>query len=114
MTMVYRLDLRLDLKKNTMTVQATKLQTHCTTLLKHILKFQKIQQSFRPGLCSHLEENTQLDRLTELNSTPERIPLYLPSSWPNKAREKLCSSTIVDIENQLQYAQAHDALAMLC
>ena len=46
-------------------------------------------------------------------STPELIPLYLPSSLPSDGRSSICIHDIQEIEDQLRFAQASEALNKL-
>uniref|UniRef100_A0A0W0GEI8 Uncharacterized protein n=1 Tax=Moniliophthora roreri TaxID=221103 RepID=A0A0W0GEI8_MONRR len=42
---------------------------------------------------------------------PEKIQLLLPSRLSDKIRPVICSEDIVELEGQLRYAQAHEAIA---
>jgi len=46
-------------------------------------------------------------------STPELIPLYLPSSLPRDQRPLICVTGLDQIEDRLRFAQACDALVQL-
>ena len=109
-----RRNLKVDIKKNATTIQATKLQTRRTALLKQILKFQKMQNSFMPGLHNYLEENPSKDTFHSLTLTPESIRLHLPSSFAADIRDTLCIPELASIEERLHWAEAHDALTALC
>jgi hypothetical protein len=66
-----------------------------------------------PGLRSFLEENPNADKFHSATSTPELIPLHLPSSFPSEVRKLLCTHDIASIEERLREAEAHDGLANL-
>jgi len=44
---------------------------------------------------------------------PERIPLYLPSTFPAEKRSSICVASLPEIEDRLRFAQAHEALTKL-
>jgi len=62
-----------------------------------------------PGLASYL---SRVSPPSEEPSTsmPERIPIYLPSTLPAEKRQLICIAGIPEIEDQLRFAQAHEAL----
>jgi hypothetical protein len=82
-------------------------------MLKRIVKFHKVQKTYMPGLRNHLEQCPEIDLFQSFTSTPELIPLHLPSSFPSETRLSLCSSEIVSIEDRLRFSQAHDSLSDL-
>ncbi|KAF8218978.1 hypothetical protein L208DRAFT_1345024, partial [Tricholoma matsutake] len=83
-----------------------------TTLLKRIQKLDTVQSTYMPGLRTDLAgpSGTTQEIAT---STPERIPLHLPSSLPPDHRMLICMADIPTIEDQLCFAQASEALTML-
>ena len=70
-----------------------------------------------PGLNSYLatvasdSESCVLDVMS--TSTPEHIPIYLPSSFPREHRPLICMGGIEDVEDRLRFAQASEALTKL-
>ena len=102
-----------DLKSSATTAsQKTSIQRRRTTLLKRIQKLDTIRNTYMPGLGTHL---ARLSRTTEevATSTPERIPLHLPSSLPPDHRASICMADIPAIEDQIRFAQASEALTTL-
>lgn len=91
------------------TVQATDLQKRRTALLKRILKYQDSLASFMPGLNEYLEQQGYID----LTDRPEKMPLYLPSSFPTPIRRRIGPDSVARIEERLRDGQAHEALASL-
>lgn len=65
-----------------------------------------------PGLNSYLASEPCVSDATS-TSTPERIPLYLPSSFPPEHRSLVCMGGIEDVEDRLRLAQASEALTKL-
>ena len=92
------------------TIQAMHIQKRRTALLIRIHKFKEVQLSFMPGLPSYI---TTLGPERDLTSRPEEIRLHLPSSIPSIHRQAVCSPGLADIEDQLRYAQANEALSGL-
>jgi hypothetical protein len=93
------------------TIQATKIQKRQTLLLRRIQGFMKTQLIFMPGLSGYLASRSEPTRTNSTN--PEKIRLYLPSSIPETDRDTVCAPGIADIEDQLRYAQAIEALSGL-
>ena len=46
-------------------------------------------------------------------STPEHIPLHLPSSLPSENRASICVPGLAEVEDRLRFAQACEALTDL-
>ena len=65
-----------------------------------------------PGLERYLH-NTPTHSDDVSMSTPELIPLYLPSSLPSEKRASVCVPGLSDIEDRLRFAQACEALTDL-
>lgn len=65
-----------------------------------------------PGLTAYLETLAQ-DPNELATSTPELIPLYLPSALPSDIRPIVCIADIEKIEDRLRFAQASEALTRL-
>jgi hypothetical protein len=103
----------LDAKNvNKSLMQQTAIQQRRTNLLKRIQKLIAIRHKFMPGLDSYLaSEPYVLDAAS--TSTPEHIPLYLPSSFPPEHRSLICTEGIEDVEDRLRFAQASEALTKL-
>ena len=91
-------------------IQALHVQKRRMALLIQIRKFKEAQLVFMPGLHSYL---TTLGPEIDLTSRPEEISLHMPSSIPMIHRQSVCSPGLPDIEDQLRYAQAVEALAGL-
>ncbi|KAJ7587055.1 hypothetical protein C8J56DRAFT_1083227 [Mycena floridula] len=72
-------------KRHMSTVQATDLQKRRTALLKRILKYQDSLASFMPGLNDYLERRSH----TDFTDEPEKMPLYLPSSFAAPIRRRI-------------------------
>jgi hypothetical protein len=92
------------------TVQANHVHKRRAAILIRIRKFKEAQHVFMPGLLAYL---TGLGPEIDLTSRPEDISLHLPSSIPTGHRQSVCSPSLMDIEDQLRYAQAVEALAGL-
>ena len=65
-----------------------------------------------PGLDVYIAELPIPPREVSM-STPELIPLYLPSSLPENKRSCVCISGVQEIEDRLRFAQASEALTKL-
>ncbi|KAF4564900.1 hypothetical protein EYR36_002843 [Pleurotus pulmonarius] len=97
------------MKKDLTTLEATQLQTNRTSLLKRIMKFRNEQITYMPGLADHLMQAPN----EESTTTPETMPLFLPSSFPEGICSEICSSGLCELEDRLRFAQASEALAKL-
>ena len=86
------------------------LQKRRTALLKCISRFKEAQLVFTPGFCAYL---LTLGPENDMTSRPEDRTLHLPSSIPTVQRETVCAPGLADIEDQLRYAQATEALSGL-
>ena len=65
-----------------------------------------------PGLELYLRDNaTHGDDVS--TSTPEYIPLHLPSALPSEKRPSVCVPGLAEVEDRLQFAQACEALTEL-
>ncbi len=78
---IYRQALLVDLKtfEKTTVGQQTSIQRRRTNLLKRIIKFSNIRNKYMPGLDGYIAELSPPPKEVSM-STPELIPLYLPSS----------------------------------
>ena len=95
-----------------MTDQETTLQHKQTSLLIQMQEFITACDIYLPGLSDYLQASGI--NQTELpKSTPEVIPLYLPSSFPSEKRTTICIAGIDGIEDRLHFAQACEALVQL-
>ena len=65
-----------------------------------------------PGLRSYLASQPSSNE-TDPTSQPEHINLHLPSSIPVNHRQRICNPGLPNIEDQLRYAQAIEALSGL-
>ena len=100
------------MKRDATTIQATNIQKQQTILLKRIQKYWEVQLIFMPGLQAYLaSQSSQGDN--NLATHPEETPLHLPSALPAVSHKKICSFGLADMEDQLHYAQAVEALANL-
>ncbi|KIL56756.1 hypothetical protein M378DRAFT_57844, partial [Amanita muscaria Koide BX008] len=99
----------LDVKTSRTTDQETALLRRRTSLLKRIQEYVIARDKYLSGLSSYLG-TAQTELLT---STPEVIPLYLPSSLPPEIRASICIAGIDKIEDHLRFAQACEALVQL-
>lgn len=115
-------------KRNQSPSQSIELQRARTTLLKRILKFVALRPVFQPGLDGYLtllasseaEEASRLGKtyktvdFNALKSTPERIPLFLPSSIPAQNRSTVCGGgSLAMVEDALRFAAAEETLTAL-
>jgi hypothetical protein len=109
----HRQALLIDLKGSAKTVgQQTSIQWRQTSLLKRITKYSAIRKKYMPGLDKYLAELSP--PLEEVSlSTPELIPLYLPSSLPPNKCSLVCFAGVQEIEDRLRFAQASEALNKL-
>jgi len=111
---IYRQALLVDLKtlEKTTVGQQTSIQRRRTNLLKRIIKFGNIRNKYLPGLDGYIAELSPQPKEVSM-STPELIPLYLPSSLPEKKRPLVCTAGVQEIEDRLRFAQASEALNKL-
>jgi len=65
-----------------------------------------------PGLCSYLASQLSPSEI-DTTSQPEHLKLHLPSSIPVFHRQRICSPGLPNVEDQLRYAQAMEALSGL-
>ena len=68
-----------------------------------------------PGLELYLRDNATMNEndASALMSTPEYIPLHLPSSLSSEKRPSVCVSGLAEVEDRLRFAQACEALTEL-
>ena len=68
-----------------------------------------------PGLDQYLRNMAfhNDDMVTSFTSTPECIPLYLPSSLPSEKRSTVFVPGLAEVEDRLRFAQASEALTDL-
>ncbi|KDQ26081.1 hypothetical protein PLEOSDRAFT_169883 [Pleurotus ostreatus PC15] len=97
------------MKKDLTTVEATQLQTNRTSLLKRITKFRNRQSMYMPGVSNYLRQAPNEENTT----TPETMPLFLPSFFPKAIRSEICPPDICNLEDRLRFVQASEALAKL-
>ncbi|KAJ7727865.1 hypothetical protein B0H14DRAFT_3518738 [Mycena olivaceomarginata] len=110
---VSQVALQLEAKRvNRTTIQATTLQRSRTLLLGKVKALHNIQDNYMPGLRTWITQQTPA-LPTGSNATPEKIPIYLPSSIPANARQSVCVSALVEQEDALRDAQADEALREL-
>jgi len=104
----------MDLKTsgNTTVGQQTSIQRRQTNLLKRIMKFSAMQKKYMPGLTRYIAELVPLPKEVSM-STPESIPLYLPSSLPADMCPLICIHGVQEIKDRLRFAQASEALNKL-
>ncbi|KAI3605284.1 hypothetical protein WG66_013037 [Moniliophthora roreri] len=95
-------------KKNLSEFQQTTIQKARTALLRRIRKFRDMQAIHMPRLARHLSSLEPPDE-----ERPELIDLYLPSSFDDATRPKICSKKISEIEERVRNAQLYDCLASL-
>ncbi|KAK7045327.1 hypothetical protein VNI00_007576 [Paramarasmius palmivorus] len=79
--------------------QQTNLLTRRTQLLGRIRRYYQLQTTHIPTLSQHIK-----DLAPDAASTPETLPLYLPSFFEQEAREKLYTAEQIDAEARLRYA----------
>ncbi|KAF4577537.1 hypothetical protein EYR36_005527 [Pleurotus pulmonarius] len=103
-------ELRIAASKHDLTtVEATQLQTSRTNLLKRIKKFRATQHTYMAGLSDYLKQSPS----EETTSTPELMPLYLPSAFPAAQRHLICQPNLDELEDRLRFAQTTEALCNL-
>ena len=114
MDLLCRQSLILDIQKTSdgNIAKATSIQRQRTTLLKRIQKYISTREQFMPGLERHLRDTQNLTD-DQLSSTPELIPLHLPSSIGSEKRASVCVHGLAEIEDRLRFAQAFEALTDL-
>jgi hypothetical protein len=93
-------------------IKATSIQRRRTSLLKSIQNYILTRAQFMPGLERYLcDAPPHSDDVS--TSTPELIPLHLPSSLPFEKQASVCVSGLAEIEDRLRFAQACEALTDL-
>lgn len=99
----------LDRDVNTKAKGITKeknIQTRRTSLIRRISRIRETQTSYMPFVLRLLSEIPSIDR-----STPEQIPLMLPSSLDTVVREKI--PELCQIESEIREAQCAEILSKL-
>ncbi|KAF9488152.1 hypothetical protein BDN71DRAFT_1499587 [Pleurotus eryngii] len=96
-------------KRDLTTVEATQLQTSRTNLLKRIKRFRETQPMYMSGLSNYLKQFPS----DETTSTPELMPLYLPSFFPTAQQHLICQPNLNELEDRLRFAQTTEALSNL-
>ena len=66
-----------------------------------------------PGLELYLRDTPATNEDDSLMSTPEYIPLHLPSSLPSEKRPSVYVPGLAEMEDRLRFAQACEALTEL-
>jgi len=92
--------------------QQTSFQQRRTNLLKRVIKFSAIRKKYMPRLDRYIAEILPPHKEVSM-STPEVIPLFLPSSLPENKRSWVCIAGIQEIEDRLHFAQASESLNKL-
>jgi hypothetical protein len=96
-------------------LQSTSLVERRTMLLKRVQRFREIQLLYMPGLdaqhLAHLERSALPHNTTSVHV--EDIKLFMPSELPAESRRRFCTPDLVNIEDRLRYAEAHDSLDRL-
>ena len=99
-------------KRKQTLLQSTSLTERRTILLRRVQRFRELQQVYMPGLDAPLL--TQLERAAlPHNSTSIHVEdtiLFMPSELSAATRRRVCSPGLGDIEDQIRFAEAHDAL----
>ncbi|KAK7020596.1 hypothetical protein VNI00_017725 [Paramarasmius palmivorus] len=83
--------------------QATNILNRRTTLLNRIQRFHKYQIEHIPGITEHIPTITSDDQ-------PEDVVLSLPSSLPPHVRSLIFSKDVINLEDRLRHAYAHEAI----
>lgn len=77
-------------------------------MLRKIQRFREVQHCYMPTLAQNLNGG-----LNDVTATPETIPLYLPSAFPQDTRASLCLAGIATIEDELRFAKGKELLSEL-
>ncbi len=83
-----------------------KVQKRLATLLGKVRKFRQLQAAYMPAVLP--SATTPPKALTALDV--ETFAVILPSDLPSEQREKACGQKLPRMEDELQYADACDAL----
>ena len=92
--------------------KATSIQRRRTSLLLRIQNYITSRGQYMPGLERYLNEKS-ITNEEKVMSTPEYIPLHLPSSLPSEKRASICVPGLAEVEDRLRFAQASEALTDL-
>jgi hypothetical protein len=92
--------------------KATSIQRRRTNLLLRIQNYISTRAQYMPGLERYLREMS-IHNDDKMMSTPEKIPLHLPSSLPAEKRATICVPGLAEVEDRLRFAQACEALTDL-
>lgn len=106
---IFRTLLAIEVKSAKTTTQLTSIQRRQTALLRKVQRFREVQQAYMPMLSRIMPH--ALGQIA--TTTPELISLFLPSSLDSTTRPSVCLAGIVEIEDQLQFAKAHECLVDL-
>jgi hypothetical protein len=94
--------------------KATTIQRQRTSLLLRIKNYISTRAQYMPGLDRYLHDTSEsVHNDDKVMSTPEHIPLHLPSSLPSEKRSSICVPGLVEVEDRLRFAQACEALTDL-
>lgn len=74
-----RIKLKSNAKSASSPTDLTAIQSRRTILSRKITAFEKAQETFMPGLESHIQKHPELGKRQPHN--PELIPLLLPSAF---------------------------------
>ncbi|KAJ7919816.1 hypothetical protein B0H13DRAFT_2320104 [Mycena leptocephala] len=99
-------------RKTRTTIQATALQRQRTILLGKVSALRDVQETYMPGLRQWAGQQNPPLPATD-NSKPETINIYLPSALPIAAPVSVCVPGLAKHEDDLQSAQAVEALREL-
>lgn len=91
------------------TLQQVNFQKQASALLQKLQQFRKLQDVHMPGLSDALlSEGTVIPQLSP--DIVDTYPIILPSDVSPPNRLRICSAYLVKVEDELQYADACDAL----
>ncbi|KAL1940902.1 hypothetical protein VTO73DRAFT_7538 [Trametes versicolor] len=106
---VSQLTTSLKRKESVMTLQQIAFQKRASGLLQKIQRFRELQIVYMPKLQTLTA--TELPAAPPLSvATIDTYPIVLPSDVPSHRRLHICSDNLIKIEDELQYADACDAL----
>lgn len=110
----YRQSLIFDVQKTSAgnIAKATSIQRQRTSLLLRIQNYFSTRAQYMPGLDQYLR-NMSVHNDDNVMSSPEHIPLHLPSSLPSENRASICVPGLAELEDRLRFAQACEALTDL-
>ncbi len=85
-----------------------KVQKRLATLLGKVRKFRQLQAAYMPAIQASTTSSTPPKALTALDV--ETFSVILPSDLPAEQRVQVCGEKLPRMEDELQYADACDAL----